>query len=144
MGKQESESAAPGEKPQFLGVRERRVTGLCIFLLIGSSIFMTSFLVYIPMPVLYGVFLYMGLSSLNGVQLVDRLKLLAMPGKHQPDYVYVRHVPLRRIHMFTAIQVGGLALLWIIKKNATILNRISAYGRCYRFHPKVIRLVQRF
>lgn len=39
-----------------------------------------------------------------------------MPGKHQPDYVYVRHVPLKRIHMFTAIQVGGLALLWIIKK----------------------------
>jgi anion exchange protein len=114
--KQESETSAPGEKPQFLGVREQRVTGLCIFLLIGSSIFMTSFLTYIPMPVLYGVFLYMGLSSLNGVQLVDRLKLLLMPGKHQPDYVYVRHVPLKRIHMFTAIQVGGLALLWIIKK----------------------------
>merc|ERR1712178_572119 len=86
MGKQESESAAPGEKPRFLGVREQRVTGLCIFLLIGSSIFMTDFLTYVPMPVLYGVFLYMGLSSLNGVQLVDRLKLLLMPGKHQPDY----------------------------------------------------------
>jgi anion exchange protein len=114
--KLESESAAPGEKPQFLGVREQRVTGLCIFLLIGSSIFMTNYLTYVPMPVLYGVFLYMGLSSLNGVQLVDRLKLLLMPGKHQPDYVYVRHVPAKRIHMFTAIQVGGLALLWIIKK----------------------------
>ena len=27
---------------------------------------------YIPMPVLYGVFLYMGISALDGIQLVDR------------------------------------------------------------------------
>ena len=65
--KQESETAAPGEKASFLGIREQRVTGLCIFLLIGLSVLITGALSKIPMPVLYGVFLYMGISSLGGV-----------------------------------------------------------------------------
>ena len=51
----ESETAAPGEKPQFLGIREQRVTHLIIFILIGISVFMGPALKNIPMPVLYGV-----------------------------------------------------------------------------------------
>jgi len=35
----ESESAAPGEKPSFLGIREQRVTHVLIFLTIGLSVF---------------------------------------------------------------------------------------------------------
>ncbi|TNN58158.1 Electrogenic sodium bicarbonate cotransporter 1 [Liparis tanakae] len=75
------------------------------------------------MPVLYGVFLYMGVASLNGVQFMDRLKLLLMPAKHQPDLVYLRHVPLRKVHLFTFIQILCLALLWILK--STILALVA-------------------
>lgn len=39
--KLESESSAPGEQPRFLGIREQRLTGLVIFLLMGLSVFMT-------------------------------------------------------------------------------------------------------
>lgn len=46
----ESETAAPGEKPQFLGVREQRVTHILIFLMIGSSVLLTPLLSHIPMP----------------------------------------------------------------------------------------------
>lgn len=49
--KLESECAAPGEKPQFLGVREQRVTHILIFLTIGCSVFLTPLLSHIPMPV---------------------------------------------------------------------------------------------
>ncbi|KFP85658.1 Sodium-driven chloride bicarbonate exchanger, partial [Apaloderma vittatum] len=70
---------------------------------------------FIPMPVLYGVFLYMGVSSLKGIQFFDRLKLFGMPAKHQPDFIYLRHVPLRKVHLFTAIQLLCLVLLWAIK-----------------------------
>ncbi|XP_056649930.1 sodium-driven chloride bicarbonate exchanger isoform X5 [Monodelphis domestica] len=113
--KLESECSAPGEQPKFLGIREQRVTGLMIFVLMGSSVFMTSILKFIPMPVLYGVFLYMGASSLKGIQLFDRIKLFWMPAKHQPDFIYLRHVPLRKVHLFTIIQMSCLGLLWIIK-----------------------------
>ncbi|XP_058297609.1 sodium-driven chloride bicarbonate exchanger isoform X3 [Hylobates moloch] len=70
---------------------------------------------FIPMPVLYGVFLYMGASSLKGIQFFDRIKLFWMPAKHQPDFIYLRHVPLRKVHLFTIIQMSCLGLLWIIK-----------------------------
>uniref|UniRef100_A0A8C2HG58 Solute carrier family 4 member 10a n=1 Tax=Cyprinus carpio TaxID=7962 RepID=A0A8C2HG58_CYPCA len=71
--KLESECSAPGEQPKFLGIREQRFTGLMIFVLMGSSVFMTSVLKNIPMPVLYGVFLYMGASSLRGIQVLELL-----------------------------------------------------------------------
>ncbi|XP_031177203.1 electroneutral sodium bicarbonate exchanger 1 isoform X1 [Sander lucioperca] len=113
--KLESESSAPGEQPRFLGIREQRLTGLLIFLLMGCSVFMTGALQFIPMPVLYGVFLYMGVSSLKGIQFFDRVKLFCMPAKHQPDFIYLRHVPLRKVHLFTLTQLTCLVLLWVIK-----------------------------
>uniref|UniRef100_H2T7T8 Anion exchange protein n=1 Tax=Takifugu rubripes TaxID=31033 RepID=H2T7T8_TAKRU len=113
--KLESECSAPGEQPKFLGIREQRFTGLMIFTLMGCSVFMTSVLKFIPMPVLYGVFLYMGASSLRGIQFFDRLKLFSMPAKHQPDFIYLRHVPLRKVHLFTIVQLSCLVLLWVIK-----------------------------
>ncbi|XP_074421092.1 electroneutral sodium bicarbonate exchanger 1 isoform X3 [Larus michahellis] len=113
--KVESGCSAPGEQPKFLGIREQRVTGLMIFVLMGCSVFLTSVLKFIPMPVLYGVFLYMGVSSLKGIQFFDRLKLFWMPAKHQPDFIYLRHVPLRKVHFFTMIQLICLVLLWAIK-----------------------------
>ncbi|XP_078143452.1 LOW QUALITY PROTEIN: sodium bicarbonate cotransporter 3-like [Centroberyx gerrardi] len=116
--KLESECAAPGEQPKFLGIREQRVTGFMIFVLMGCSVFMTSALKFIPMPVLYGVFLYMGVSSLKGIQLFDRIKLFGMPAKHQPDLIYLRYVPLWKVHVFTVIQLSCLILLWVIKASA--------------------------
>ncbi|XP_032413707.1 sodium bicarbonate cotransporter 3-like isoform X1 [Xiphophorus hellerii] len=113
--KVESGCAAPGEQPKFLGIREQRVTGFMIFILMGCSVFMTSALKLIPMPVLYGVFLYMGVSSLKGIQLFDRIKLFGMPAKHQPDLIYLRYVPLWKVHVFTAVQLSCLIILWAIK-----------------------------
>ncbi|XP_065788971.1 sodium bicarbonate cotransporter 3 isoform X6 [Muntiacus reevesi] len=116
--KVESECSAPGEQPKFLGIREQRVTGLMIFILMGLSVFMTSVLKFIPMPVLYGVFLYMGVSSLKGIQFFDRIKLFGMPAKHQPDLIYLRYVPLWKVHAFTVVQLTCLVLLWVIKASA--------------------------
>ncbi|XP_055296348.1 sodium-driven chloride bicarbonate exchanger-like isoform X6 [Sitodiplosis mosellana] len=113
--KLESECAAPGEKPQFLGVREQRVTHVLIFLTIGCSVFLTPLLSHIPMPVLFGVFLYMGAASLKGLQLFDRIMIIFMPVKYQPDYLFLRQVPLKRVHIFTLIQFACLAVLWVIK-----------------------------
>ncbi|XP_076280478.1 na[+]-driven anion exchanger 1 isoform X8 [Lasioglossum baleicum] len=113
--KLESECAAPGEKPQFLGVREQRVTHILIFLMIGCSVLLTPMLRHIPMPVLFGVFLYMGVASLKGLQFFDRILIMLMPVKYQPDYMFLRQVPLKRVHVFTVIQLTCLACLWIIK-----------------------------
>uniref|UniRef100_A0A3B3UQK8 Anion exchange protein n=1 Tax=Poecilia latipinna TaxID=48699 RepID=A0A3B3UQK8_9TELE len=137
--KMETQTSAPGEQPKFLGVREQRVTGIFVFLLTGLSVFMAPILKFIPKPVLYGVFLYMGVASLNGVQFMDRLQLLLMPAKHQPDLIYLRHVPQRRIHLFTFIQVLCLALLWILKSTvAAIIFPVMKNVRWHRLNVNII------
>lgn len=54
-------------------------------------------------------------------QFWDRCKLFLMPAKHQPDYVFLRHVPLRRIHLFTLVQIICLAILWILKSTVAAI-----------------------
>ncbi|XP_071488060.1 electroneutral sodium bicarbonate exchanger 1-like [Diadema antillarum] len=110
-----SQTTIPGEPPKVEGCREQRVTGILVFVMIGVSSLLTTVLKFIPMPVLFGVFLYMGISSLRGVQFVDRILLYLMPTKHQPDYIYLRHVKLWRVHLFTLVQLTCLVLLWLIK-----------------------------
>ena len=111
----ESSTSIPGEKPQFLGVREQRVTSLMIAILTGFSVLMTPILALIPMPVLYGVFLFMGVMALRGLQFFDRILLLFMPTKYQPNYVYLKFVQLSRVHLFTLIQMVTMTVLWGIK-----------------------------
>ncbi|XP_013395927.1 electroneutral sodium bicarbonate exchanger 1 [Lingula anatina] len=131
--KKESECAAPGETPKFLGIREQRVTGVAVFLLIGVSVLLTSALKHLPLPILYGVFLYMGVSALKGVQFVDRLLIILMPPKYQPDYTFLRHVPLKRVHLFTAIQLLCLIILWVIKtiKSISIAFPLMVLAMCF-------------
>ncbi len=38
-----------------------------------------------------------------------------MPKKYQPDYPYLRKVPIARVHMFTMVQLGCLIMLWVVK-----------------------------
>uniref|UniRef100_A0A803VKJ2 Anion exchange protein n=1 Tax=Ficedula albicollis TaxID=59894 RepID=A0A803VKJ2_FICAL len=105
--KVESDCSAPGEQPKFLGIREQRVTGLMIFVLMGCSVFFTSVL-KVRAGGNFG-------CAPSALQFFDRLKLFWMPAKHQPDFIYLRHVPLRKVHLFTLIQLLCLVLLWAIK-----------------------------
>lgn len=131
--KKESECTAPGERAAFLGVREQRVTALMVGLLSGLSVLFTSVLSVIPMPVLYGVFLYMGVAALKGMQLVDRVLLVFMPSKYQPDHMYLRHVPIKRVHLFTFMQIVCLVVLWVIKtiKSVSIVFPIMVLATCF-------------
>eukprot|EP00118_Oscarella_pearsei_P017796 m.178903 g.178903 ORF g.178903 m.178903 type:complete len:247 (+) comp39196_c0_seq8:2718-3458(+) len=95
--------------------REQRVTAFMVALLIGLSLLLTPVLKIVPMPVLYGIFLYMGISSLKGVQFVERCLIILMPPKYQPDRYYIRHLPNKKIHSFTAIQFGCLLILIVVK-----------------------------
>uniref|UniRef100_A0A915I906 Anion exchange protein n=1 Tax=Romanomermis culicivorax TaxID=13658 RepID=A0A915I906_ROMCU len=116
----ESECSAPGEKPRFLGVREQRVTAIFAHLLIGISIFLAPVQKYIPIAVLLGIFLYMGVTTMLTQQFVERILLFFTPVKYQPDYVFLRIVPLKRVFLFTAIQLGAFTLLCAVKYSKDI------------------------
>lgn len=97
------------------GIRENRLSPLLIHLMIAGSIFLLSYFGYIPMAVLFGLFLYMGLTSLAGNQFFDRLMLWVTDPKLIPKTHYTRHVPLKSIHKFTLIQLACFVALWVLK-----------------------------
>ncbi|KAM8823217.1 anion exchange protein 2b isoform 3-T5 [Spinachia spinachia] len=109
-----SKAVAPGDKPRIQEVKEQRVTGLLVAIMVGMSIVIGDLLRLIPLAVLFGIFLYMGVMSLNGIQLTERMMLLLMPPKYHPDHTYVRKVRTLRMHLFTCIQVVCLASLWAV------------------------------
>uniref|UniRef100_A0A915B149 Anion exchange protein n=1 Tax=Parascaris univalens TaxID=6257 RepID=A0A915B149_PARUN len=111
----QSETSAPGEKAQFLGVREQRLTAIIAHTLIGLSVFLTPVIKLVPLPVLIGVFLYMGVVSMLGLQFVQRISMLFMPIKHQPDYTWLRMVRMKRVHLFTFLQILSIVGLFIVK-----------------------------
>ncbi|CAM4747455.1 unnamed protein product [Rotaria magnacalcarata] len=115
-----SENSAPGEKPKFEGILEQRVSALLMSILTGLSVLFTNVLGFIPMPVLYAVFMFMGVSAIRNMQIFDRVLLILMPQKHQPDYPYLRHVRITRVHLFTIIQIISLAGMFVIKSIKSI------------------------
>ncbi|MCJ8732754.1 hypothetical protein PDJAM_G00215210 [Pangasius djambal] len=116
-----SKATAPGEKPMIQEVKEQRLTGMCVAILVGMSIVMTDVLRHIPLAVLFGIFLYMGITSLTGIQLYERIALMVTPAKHHPDHNYVTKVKTWRMNLFTIIQLLCIALLWVVKSTVASL-----------------------
>ncbi|XP_065720206.2 band 3 anion transport protein isoform X5 [Drosophila suzukii] len=112
-----SRTHAPGESPRIVDVKEQRLSGFFVCLMIGLSVLMSPLLRLIPMAVLFGVFLYMGVASMSGVQLFERIRLYFMPVKHYPPTPYVKRVRPWKLHLFTTIQVLCLVLLWTVKSS---------------------------
>jgi HCO3- transporter integral membrane domain len=96
-------------------VIETRLSGLSIHVLLGISLLFLPYLKLIPMPVLFGLFLYMGVAALSGNSFFERLSLWAMDPIHYPPTHYLRAVPVGSVHRFTAVQVACLAALWLVK-----------------------------
>ena len=46
----------------------------------------------IPMTALFGIFLYMGITSLSGIQMWDRILLMIVPKKYHPADAYATKV----------------------------------------------------
>uniref|UniRef100_A0A8C2EXZ0 Anion exchange protein n=1 Tax=Cyprinus carpio TaxID=7962 RepID=A0A8C2EXZ0_CYPCA len=110
-----------GPKPEIEKVLEQRVSGVVVALLVGLSILMEPILKMIPITALFGIFLYMGITSLSGIQLWDRILLLLIPKKYHPNEPYATKVSTSRMHVFTAIQIVCLAILWMVKSSPVSL-----------------------
>jgi len=99
-----------------------RTTNMLIHLLILLSLLFTSVLQLIPKTVLYGVFLFMGVGSIAGNELFDRLHLFCIwVTKDYPQYEYTKNVALWTMHSFTLFQVAMLAILYV----TTLISDLS-------------------
>lgn len=110
-----SRTHAPGDKPHIIEVKEQRLSSLLVATMVGLSVLMSPLLRLVPMSVLFGVFLYMGISSISGIQFFERLKLFFMPVKHHTSTSYVKRVATFKMHLYTLIQLLCLVALWVVK-----------------------------
>ncbi|XP_008314378.1 solute carrier family 4 member 11 isoform X1 [Cynoglossus semilaevis] len=93
-------------------VKETRLTSLAANIFIGVSVLLLPVpLQWIPKPVLYGLFLYIALTSIDGNQMCDRMALLLNEQTSYPPTHYIRKVPQRKIHYFTFLQMMQLLVL---------------------------------
>jgi hypothetical protein len=100
-----TKKTAPGERQQVDYVIEQRVTTIGVALLIGSCVselnivalvagmfaFAGSYL-KLPLAALFGVFLYLGIMNLSGLQLVQRCFLFFIPKEYYPSISYCETV----------------------------------------------------
>jgi hypothetical protein len=94
-------------------VVEQRLSHFAVHVLLLLSLVASPVLKLIPKSVLYGVFLYMGVTSLPGVQFYDRICLwFIWDPKEYPQYPYVEKVPRKTIHYFTAFQLLMFLILY--------------------------------
>jgi len=102
---------------KFIEVCETRLSGLGIHIMCLITIFALPLLKLIPMPVLYGVFLFMGLVSLGSNQCWSRvLMFFKQPSRYgETGEPFSEHVAPKKIHLFTAIQLSLFITLYIVK-----------------------------
>lgn len=103
------------KQEKIVSVRENRLSGLTIHVAIAVSLLFISYVAYIPMAVLFGLFLYMGFASLGGNQFYDRLMLWVTDPALYPKSHYMVQVPNKAIHRFTMIQLACFVILWFLK-----------------------------
>lgn len=118
---------------RVIKARETRITALATHLLIALSILAKDGLGLIPLAVLYGFFLFLGVGTLDGNALWDRILLFFTQSEKYPPNHYVRRVKISRIHLYTLIQVLLLVILWFIKSNFYLGDTVFNTGLLFPF-----------
>jgi HCO3- transporter family len=109
---------ALGEKDsnsQFTSVQETRLTGFFAHLLVGISLVLLNVLAMLPMPVLYGVFLFMGLASLGPIQMWHRVLLWFQQPSLYPQTCYTTYMEKKRVHLYTVCQLLMFSLIFVVQ-----------------------------
>merc|ERR550532_3740593 len=134
----EYEDVKAGESTikQPAGVAEQRVTQLAIHFLIFLCAFLSSVLKKLPQAVLYGVFLFMGVTSIAGNALFDRMSLwFIWDTKKYPAFPCIQGISMKTVHLYTLIQFLCLVILYALKS-------IKAIAVVFPFFLVVIAFVR--
>jgi len=103
------------------GTLENRVSGAAIHGLIGMCVLMDgprAVLAQVPTSVLSGVFLYLGLTSLQGLELWERVKGLFQDGSVAPEKRWSKVVPRGVTTVFTLVQMACIYAMMKVKESS--------------------------
>ena len=97
-------------------IQESRLTGFFTHALVLACIFALSVIRLIPLPVLYGVFLFMGLVALPGQEFWQRFLLFFQQPTKMDKNHFTKNVPIGRIHKYTLVQFVFFALICVVRE----------------------------
>jgi len=110
------------------GTLENRVTGASIHALIGACVIFSwprMLLSQVPLPVLSGVFMYLGLTSLQGLELWDRILGLFQDPSVAPKSLWSAVVPRKTTTVFTLVQMSCVAaMMWVTKSPFGVMSPV--------------------
>ena len=104
-------------------VSETRLSGLIIHTAILGSLSFLPLLGKIPLPVVSGIFLYIGKKLMAGNQFFDRLGYLFYEKSQLPsnrNSNIFMSVPSKTVGKFVGIQVFMVAFIWYLKQSKTL------------------------
>jgi hypothetical protein len=99
----------------FIEVQETRLTMFFSHLMVGLSLLVLNVLKLLPLPVLYGVFLFMGLSSLPNIQFWQRFLLFFQQPSKYAKTSYNKHMEKSRVHLYTIMQLCFFSLVFLVQ-----------------------------
>lgn len=105
---------------KILSVQETRLTMLFSHTLLGLSLLFLNVLEFIPLPVLYGVFLFMGLSSLPKIQFWQRILMFMQQPAKYASTPYTDFMRKMRIHKYTVLQIFFFACVFAVQNTKVI------------------------
>jgi HCO3- transporter family len=114
---------ALGEKDnngKFVSVQETRLTGFAAHFLVGISLILLNILALLPMPVLYGVFFFMGLASLGPIQMWHRVLLWFQQPSLYSETCYTKYMEKKRVHWYTMMQLVMFGLIFVVQNVPSI------------------------
>lgn len=105
------------EEPEIKKVTETRLTGFLVHALILCTLRLLSVLSFVPIPVVSGVFLFLGCKLMAGNTFLDRiLDVFTERRRLAPDHP-IRKIGRPKTIAFTALQIFCLSGLWMFKQN---------------------------
>lgn len=122
------------EENEIVGVTETRLTGFVIHALIASSLLLLPYIRLVPIPVVSGVFLFLGRKLMSGNSFLQRIRDGLIEKDRLPEDHPIQTLGRKRMGLFTSIQIFCLCGLWVFKQNpATAIFFPSVIGMLMMF-----------
>lgn len=106
------------QKVEVDEVVETRMTGFIIHALIAGTVLLLPTLRFLPIPVVSGVFLFLGRKLMTGNTFLRRIVDGFAEKKRLPRDHPINVLGRKKMNIFTIIQLGCLATLWAFKQNS--------------------------
>ena len=105
------------EEVEIVDVVETRLTGFVIHALIASSLLLLPYIRLVPIPVVSGVFLFLGRKLMSGNSFLQRVRDSFVEKSRLPEDHPIQTLGRKRMGLFTLIQAFCLVGLWTFKSN---------------------------